>query len=253
MHASLVYDPHRLPPRRSRPPLRRDFPRRRRIGRRAAAGLPAAAIARAERLAMGEVERLLAEPDFLALVAAYRSLAAMPEPARLERLVKLAFVLERALEDDDGRTALFVLMQLDRGRNPARTIAAGVSAACRRAAEAPAPPSSGTRIVHRPRLPADPLARAEGRVRAKLRAAVAAEHELRHAAEAERPPGPRRHHARPAASQRRRPAPPRTLPPPSDPRSGAFPAGLAPLEPGRADAPSGRLGRRPADPYISKI
>jgi hypothetical protein len=166
------------------PPLRHDFARRRRIGRRAAAGLPAATIARAEGLAAAEVERLLAEPDFLALVAAYRSLAAMPEPARLERLVKLAFdVLERALEDGDGRTALFVLMQHERRRNPARTIAQGVSAACRRAAKTPPPPPSRRRIARR--LPADPLARAEGRVRAKLRAAVAAEHELRHAAEAE--------------------------------------------------------------------
>lgn len=184
MQNSLAYDPQRLPSRR--PPLRRDFARRRRIGRRAAAGLSAATIARVEGLAAAEIERLLAEPDFLALVAAYRDLAAMPEAARLERLARLAFdVLERALEDSDGRTALFVLMQLDRGRNPARTLAEGVSAACRRGARAaPVPPPSPprTRTARRARPPTDPLARAEGRVRAKLRAAVAAEHELHHAA-----------------------------------------------------------------------
>lgn len=153
-----------------------------RIGRRLAAGHRPAHVARAERLAPEALARLLAEPDFTALVAAYRKLDALPLEQQLERLEKLALlVIENALNAGNWRVAVFVLGERRAGRNPARRIAQGIVAAGRRAAKSPTepcpsvaqPPAPAT--ARRPCPPADPAAGVEARTRAGLRVAVAAE------------------------------------------------------------------------------
>ena len=62
----------------------------RRVSHRLASGLTAPQVARAEGVALSEVERFLTEPALAELVEGYRTLAAMPEAERRQILRRLA-------------------------------------------------------------------------------------------------------------------------------------------------------------------
>jgi hypothetical protein len=161
-------------------PLARQRRTERRLGQRLAAGLTPAQAARAERVEPAEVEALLAEPDFAALVADYRALLAQPEPEARARLLTLArFLLMEAMNEGDLRAAMFVLREEERGRDPARTLADGVIAAFRRAATgatSPSPTRARASQPSAPRPPDHPVDRAGWRAAARLRETLVAEH-----------------------------------------------------------------------------
>jgi hypothetical protein len=123
---------------------------------------------------------LLADPDFGRLIDACRDLEAMPEEQRLKRLQAFAYMaIEDACTRGDVRVALFVLRELDRGRNPARTVAEGVVRACKRAASglpepaaAPAPATAAPSAPRPRRVRAHPGDRSAWRVAAGLRRTV---------------------------------------------------------------------------------
>lgn len=128
----------RLMPRPTRPT---SWPLRRRLTLRLGAGMPAGQAARAEGVAPAEVEALLAEPDFALMVEAFREFEALPREERLRVLERHAWlVLQNALIDGDLRVAIFVAGELQRRRDPARTLAEGVVRVCERAGRAPSPP-----------------------------------------------------------------------------------------------------------------
>jgi hypothetical protein len=136
-------------------------------------------------VAEAEIDALLAQPDFQELVESLVELEAMPESERLALLERLAWcTLERAMADDDWRAAAFVLAELHRGRNPARSLARRVVGRHRRAtagppaAAEPALPSAAS--VSSP--PRDPVTRAIGRCAAGLCDEVILEQAARHAA-----------------------------------------------------------------------
>jgi hypothetical protein len=172
-------------------------PRRRaerRLCRRLAAGLTPAQAARAEGVEETEVETLLADPDFAALVDEFRALQALPEAEARALLLRLARgVLEEAAVEGDVRVALFIWREETRGRDPAATLADGVVAASRHAARPPAPvpappPPETPPPARAPRPPAHPADRIAWRTAARLREALVAEHAtIRRCA----PPSPR--------------------------------------------------------------
>ncbi|WGF89969.1 hypothetical protein [Marinivivus vitaminiproducens] len=83
---------------------------RRRCARALAAGRSLDAVARVERVAAIELEALLADGQFQALVAHYAALAALPRAERLARLADVALeVLEHAVEAGELRASMFVL------------------------------------------------------------------------------------------------------------------------------------------------
>ena len=108
-------------------------------------------------MAPADVETLVAEPEFKALVDGYHALHAMPEDEQRRILTQLArHLLMEATALGDVRVAMFILLQERMGKDPARTLADGVIAANRRAARpAPAPrtPSTSPRVPARPTLP----------------------------------------------------------------------------------------------------
>ncbi len=163
-----------LSPRLSRRPLPLSAPRRQwRAAHRVAGGLSPAALARAEAATQGEIEALLAQPDFQELVDALREFEELPEAERLRRLERQAWhVLEMALADSDWRAAAFVADQIARGHNPARTLAQGVIKSQVRAAARPAPSKSAEPPPPRPPRPHDPVAAALRRGTASLRSAT---------------------------------------------------------------------------------
>jgi hypothetical protein len=147
---------------------------------RLASGLPAATVARAEGVPEAEVASLLAEPDFADLLAAYRSLAALPREERVARLAKLAWhVLELALADGDVRAAIFVAATVRSGRDPAEALAEAVVTACERAAEPPplAPPPTPLRPFRPMSAPRDPVPGIVAGAATRARNLLAAEHE----------------------------------------------------------------------------
>jgi hypothetical protein len=156
-----------------------------RAAHRLAAGLPAAAVARAEQVDPAEIEALLARPDFRELLASCRALAALPEAERLRRLEQIAWcALELAMAEGDWRCAAFVLSERRLGRSPALTLARAVVADEKRAARQPPPeprPSVARSGPARARIP-DPAGAVVRRAAASLRAAVAAQEILGHAA-----------------------------------------------------------------------
>lgn len=173
--------------RRSRTSPRR--PSLLRLGCRLAAGVDPAHAARAEAVPADEAEALLARPDFAEVVAACRSLMALPEAERLARLERVAWtVLEAALAEGDVRAAVFVLVERRHGRSPAATLAVGASAAVARAAtephEPPPAPRPQTGPAATPLSPPDPdrVARA---CAPRLRNLVLAENAVQHGAEPE--------------------------------------------------------------------
>lgn len=110
------------PPRRRYPFwARRD---RRRTAQALASGRSAADVATLNRVPLREVESLLRDREFAALLAHYREVAALPRAARLERLAGMALeMLELAVETGDMRVCMFVLDEQRAGRDPALSIA----------------------------------------------------------------------------------------------------------------------------------
>jgi hypothetical protein len=140
-------------------------------------GLTPKQVARLEGMASTEVESLVVEPDFKALIDGYRALHAMPEDEQRRILTQLArHLLMEATALGDVRVATFVILQERMGKDPARTLADGVIAANKRAAaSAPAPrtPSPSPRA---PRPSDDPDLRTMQRVENRLRGELQQEH-----------------------------------------------------------------------------
>jgi hypothetical protein len=219
--------------------------RDRRMGQKLSIGLTPAQVARLEGLASADVETLVAEPDFKALIDGYNTLHAMPVDEQRRILTQLArHLLMEATALGDVRVAMFILLQERMGKDPARTLADGVIAAARRAAQpAPAPrtPSPSPRAS---RPSDDPDLRTMQRVESRLRDELQQEHAAVQAAVAadEAPPMAE---AAPELPQRQRRSPrPSSTPVLSDYQSRAIEALLllknaAPDEPPtpRARAP----------------
>jgi hypothetical protein len=122
-------------------PFARVTARDRRMGQKLSMGLTPRQVAHLEGMAPAEVETLVAEPEFKALIDGYNTLNAMPEDEQRRILTQLArHLLMEATALGDVRVAMFILLQERMGKDPARTLADGVIAANRRAAQpAPAP------------------------------------------------------------------------------------------------------------------
>lgn len=143
---------------RPRPPQRR-YPfwarrDRRRAAQALAAGRAPEEVALVERVSVLEVETLLRDSEFDALLAHYRAVAALPKAERLARLAHMALeILELALETGDLRVAMFVLHEQEAGRDPARTVALALDARMERAAAKPAAPRPEPRPRARHEVP----------------------------------------------------------------------------------------------------
>ncbi len=164
-------------------PFARATARDRRLGQKLSMGLTPAQVARLEGMAATDVETLVAEPDFKALIDGYKALHAMPEEEQRRILTQLArHLLMEATGLGDVRVATFIILQERMGKDPARTLADGVIAASQRDARpAPAPrtPSASPRPVY----PSDdPDLRAMQRVEDRLCSELAHEHAVVHAA-----------------------------------------------------------------------
>ena len=164
-------------------PFARVTARDRRMGQKLSMGLTPKQVARLEGMASADVESLVAEPEFKALIDGYNTLHAMPEEEQRRILTQLArHLLMEATALGDVRVATFVILQERMGKDPARTLADGVIAANRRAAQpAPAPrtPSPSPRA---PRPSDDPDLRTMQRVESRLRGELQQEHAAVHAA-----------------------------------------------------------------------
>jgi hypothetical protein len=158
-------------------PFARVTARDRRMGQKLSMGLTPAQVARLEGMASTDVETLVAQPDFKALIDGYRALHAMPEDEQRRILTQLArHLLMEATALGDVRVATFVILQERMGKDPARTLADGVIAANRRAAQpAPAPRTSGPSPCA-PRPSDDPDLRTMKRVESRLRGELQQEH-----------------------------------------------------------------------------
>jgi hypothetical protein len=146
------------PVRRSRAYLFRSRRCRQRIAQGLGAGLPAGVVARIERIGAPEVETLLGDASFRALVGHYEALAALPEAAKLQRLVELAgAMLERLVATGDLRAIAFVLHEARRGQDPRRKLAESVIAAEAKLRHRPVPaePAAGPRPKRASAIPAD--------------------------------------------------------------------------------------------------
>lgn len=113
---------------RARPPGRRYpfFARRdrRRTAQALAGGRSAAEVAVINRVAVREVESLLRNPEFAALLEHYRRFEALPRAERLARLAAAALhMLELAVETGDLKVCAFVLKETRAGRDPACSLA----------------------------------------------------------------------------------------------------------------------------------
>jgi hypothetical protein len=247
------------------PYLRRDWMRR---SRRVAAGMSPREVARSEQVDEAEIQGLLQQADFAALVESWHVIDALPQAEQMRRLVALARqAIEQALYDWDVPAAFFVLREDARGRDPAETIAHGIIAASRRRARASTapPPAAGTGVAPpQPRTalpaPAQPRARLVWRGAEKLRAATAAEHAIRHAASDARadphtaPPDPAGVAATVAAARRALAGRPDAAARPALPvaarhaRHLAFTAGPAALRPATEPIPAGPIAGLPRRP-----
>ena len=115
-------------------PFARVTARDRRMGQKLSMGLTPKQVARLEGMASADVETLVAEPEFKALIDGYNTLHAMPEDEQRRILTQLArHLLMEATALGDVRVAMFILLQERMGKDPARTLADGVIAANRRA------------------------------------------------------------------------------------------------------------------------
>lgn len=160
-------------------PFARGTAQHRRMGHKLSLGLTPGQVARLEGLPAAEVESLLADPDFAALIDGYRALLAMPEEEQRRILTSLArHLLMEATALGDVRVATYILLQERMGKDPARTLAEGVIAAAKEEPR-PAPPRPLPALSAQPR-PAypsdDPDLRAMQRVEARLCGELAHEH-----------------------------------------------------------------------------
>jgi hypothetical protein len=164
-------------------PFARVTARDRRMGQKLSMGLTPRQVARLEGMTAADVETLVAEPKFKALIDGYNTLHTMPEDEQRRILTQLArHLLMEATALGDVRVAMFILLQERMGKDPARTLADGVIAANKRAAQpAPAPrtPSSSPRAS---RPSDDPELRTMQRVESRLRGELQQEHAAVHAA-----------------------------------------------------------------------
>ena len=154
------------------------------MGQKLSMGLTPKQVARLEGMVPADVEFLVAEPEFKALIDGYNTLHAMPEDEQRRILTQLSppHLLMKATALGDVRVAMFILLQERMGKDPARTLADGVIAANKRAAQpAPAPrtPSSSPRA---PRPSDAPDLRTMQRVESRLRGELQQEHAAVHAA-----------------------------------------------------------------------
>jgi hypothetical protein len=229
-------------------PFARVTARDRRMGQKLSMGLTPKQVARLEGMVPADVESLVAEPSFKALVDGYTTLHAMPEDEQRRILTQLArHLLMEATALGDVRVAMFILLQERMGKDPARTLADGVIAANRRTA-APAPvPRSPSPSPRAPRQSDDPDLRTIQRVESRLRGELQQEHAAVQAAVAadEAPPAVEEVTPEPEPPRRQRRSPrPSSTPLLSDYQSRAIEALLllknaAPDEPPtpRAQAP----------------
>jgi hypothetical protein len=172
-------------------PFARVTARDRRMGQKLSMGLTPKQVARLEGMVPADVETLVAEPEFKALIDGYNTLHAMPEDEQRRILTQLArHLLMEATALGDVRVAMFILLQERMGKDPARTLADGVIAASKRAA-APAPAPRTPSPSPRPSRPSDdPDLRTMQRVESRLRGELQQEHAAVNAAVAadEAPP-----------------------------------------------------------------
>ena len=143
-------------------PFARVTARDRRMGQKLSMGLTPKQVARLEGMVPADVETLVAEPEFKALIDGYNTLHAMPEDEQRRILTQLArHLLMEATALGDVRVAMFILLQERMGKDPARTLADGVIAANRRARPAgtgsahPQPLAARASPVRRPRAAHD--------------------------------------------------------------------------------------------------
>ena len=173
-------------------PFARVTARDRRMGQKLSMGLTPAQVARLEGLASADVETLVAEPEFKALIDGYNTLHAMPEDEQRRILTQLArHLLMEATALGDVRVAMFILLQERMGKDPARTLADGVIAANKRAAQPAPAPRTASPSPRAPRPSSDdPELRTMQRVESRLRGELQQEHVAVHAAVAadETPP-----------------------------------------------------------------
>jgi hypothetical protein len=164
-------------------PFARVTARDRRMGQKLSMGLTPKQVARLEGMVPADVETLVAEPEFKALIDGYNTLHAMPEDEQRRILTQLArHLLMEATALGDVRVAMFILLQERMGKDPARTLADGVIAANRRSA-APAPAPRTPSPSPRPARPSDdPDLRTMQRVESRLRGELQQEHAAVHAA-----------------------------------------------------------------------
>ncbi len=209
-------------------PFARVTAQHRRMGQKLSMGLTPKQVARLEGMAPADVETLVAEPEFKALIDGYNTLHAMPEDEQRRILTQLArHLLMEATTLGDVRVAMFILLQERMGKDPARTLADGVIAANRRAA-APAPaPRTPSPSPRAPRPSDDPDLRTMQRVESRLRGELQQEHAAVQAAVAadEAPPAAEEAGPEPALPQRQRRSPrPSSIPVLSDYQSRAIEA-----------------------------
>jgi hypothetical protein len=189
-------------------PFARVTARDRRMGQKLSMGLTPKQVARLEGMAAADVETLVAEPDFKALIDGYNTLHAMPEDEQRRILTQLArHLLMEATALGDVRVAMFILLQERMGKDPARTLADGVIAANRRAAQ-PAPAPRTPSPSPRPARPSDdPELRTMQRVESRLCGELQQEHAAVQAAMAADEAPPVEEQIAPEQRQRRSPRP----------------------------------------------
>jgi hypothetical protein len=113
---------------------------RQRLAQMLGGGVPLSRAAAVERRSEAEVELLLADEGFAALVEHYRRFAELPEDEALAELRRLARdLLHLALRAGDVRAAVFFAFEELRGRDPAAVLARAAIRKARRPDEAPAP------------------------------------------------------------------------------------------------------------------
>jgi hypothetical protein len=113
---------------------------RQRLAQMLGGGVPPSRAAAVERRSEAEVELLLEDEGFAALVEHYRRFAGLPEEEAVAELRRLARdLLHLALRAGDVRAAVFSAYEELQGRDPATSLARAAIRKARRAAEAPAP------------------------------------------------------------------------------------------------------------------
>jgi hypothetical protein len=193
-------------------PFARVTARDRRMGQKLSMGLTPKQVARLEGMVPADVESLVAEPEFKALIDGYNTLHAMPEDEQRRILTQLArHLLMEATALGDVRVAMFILLQERMGKDPARTLADGVIAANKHAAQPAPAPRTASSSPRAPRPSDAPDLRTMQRVESRLRGELQQEHAAVHAAVAADEPAPVAEEAasdpEPPQRQRRSPRP----------------------------------------------